>query len=193
MEEKSIFSNKKFVAILIATLVSLIAYIFITSTKSTNPVPYENEIELEVPKNEMELRIDELKQEKTELETLDINYEDSATQYYQLEITNRDEFIDPLLSNWRVNMYKELYSYGLQYEIEPLVVTNLNIAINPIDEAYTDFYFEWQNEEKTLVVVSYDIKKNVSVINHTDYTKDDIMNEVWLYQEGVPAIRDIVE
>lgn len=193
MNEESIFKNKKFVAILVLVAIVMGAYIFITSTKSSNIVPYENDIEQEVPKSEMEMLIEELKEEKTELEALDIDYNESVTQYYKLDITNREQFIDPLLSAWRVNMYRELYSYGLQYEIEPLVVTNLNIAINPTDEAYTDFYFEWQNEEKTLVVVSYDIKKNVSVINHTYYTKDDIMNEVWLYQEGVPAIRDIEE
>lgn len=192
MEEKKIWENKQFLIMLAVALIGVITLIW-SGTKDNKELDKLVEQEESVELSENEQLINELKsQEIVEMDHTEVTLVDSPVEFGEFTITNKEEYVDPIAGNWRYRIIQVLYSYAQQEGIDSLEATNVNISINQTDDVYTDFFFEYGDEDNTMVVVSYHMVDKTCIIAPSEYTKEEVEKEVWVYGNA-PAIRDVDE
>lgn len=192
MQEKKIWENKQFLIMLAVALIGVIALIW-SGNKNNSELEALIEQEEIQELSENELLIQGLKnQEVPDMNNTEVTLIESAVEYGEFKITNKEEFVDPIAGQWRYKFIQILYSYAQQEGIDTLEAVNVNISINQTDDVYTDFFFEYGDEDNTMVVVSYHMIDKTCIIAPTEYTKEEVEQEVWVYGDA-PAIRDIEE
>lgn len=192
MNEKKIWENKKFLALLTVAILGIVALMWSGGKDKEELESLVEQEEIE-ELSETEILINQLKSEEViEMNNVEVTLIEYADQYGQFTITNKDEYVDPIAGQWRYRFIQLLYSYAQQVGIDSLEAFNVNISINPINDVYTDFFFEYGDADNTMVVVSYNMIDKTCIIAPTEYTKEEVEQEVWVYGD-TPAIRDIEE
>ena len=123
--------------------------------------------------------------------------EDSRTteepvQEESIEIQYSSDYIRPVLGEQSNLVNQALQEYCTANHVPASRADCLNCTIPLDDPAKTVFFLELQNEEKTLLQAIYDPESRSVLIEPSEYTKEEILNESWSTQEA-PAVRDVEE
>ncbi len=158
-------------------------------------VTIESELNQEVAEREAEIEGlltegDEYEAIVNELEPLELC--DDILAFSEFTVTNHEEYITPLVGAWGYTIIQGLYSYAVQYDIDTLEATCIGVGVNQDITEQTDFYMELGDTDQTILVVTYNPTEKAVYIQESDYTKEEILNEVWYY-EDMPEVRDVEE
>lgn len=135
---------------------------------------------------------DPQKTEETAKDGEDSRTNEELVQKDSIEIQHSSDYIRPVLGEQSILVNQSLQDYCTANYVQASRADCLNCTI-PLDApAKTVFFLELQNEEKTLLQAVYDPESRSVLIEPSEYTKEEILNESWSTQEA-PAVRDVEE
>ena len=105
-------------------------------------------------------------------------------------IKNLDEFAAPMLKENTKILEESLLSFLPTIVTEDLNCEIIHVAIPDVDANLFWFFLEVEGEKK-FVLISYDREKKEAETSWTEYTKSEILDEVWTGY--VQNIRDVQE
>lgn len=117
---------------------------------------------------------------------------EESVQEESIEIQYSSDYIRPVLGEQSNLVNQSLQKYCTANHVPASRADCLNCTIPLNDPAKTVFFLELQNEEKTLLQAIYDPESRSVLIEPSEYTKEEILNESWSTQEA-PAVRDLEE
>lgn len=106
-------------------------------------------------------------------------------------IHDQEIYMKPVMQLYSFRANERVLTYTERYVPDATEATCLNAGVSEQNVRYTNFYLELNDSECTLLVVEWnpDIR-DVSVRECVEYTKEEILHEVW-NQDGGPEIRDV--
>lgn len=120
------------------------------------------------------------------------NIQEEEEQQIQIEILHSSEYIKPVLNSGSYLVNLALQEYCEDHAIQISRAECLNCMIPVEDPVKTKFFLELQDEAKTLVQAVYNPEDQKVVVELSDYTREEILSEVWT-TDGAPTIRDVEE
>lgn len=189
-------TNKKHVLIgaIVFFLVILILFVVIKKQadvyREKKAIEKTEKEELEKSK-EKELKIEEEIKKKEAREEEVGGYLSPPKEMF-IEIENKKEFVTPVMNAWQYLLHDSIAYFVEEEELDVTKATCLNCAVSIYAPENTDFYLELNDKDKTLIVATYSPKEKVVAVDYTEYTKQEILDEVWV-NDGAPPIRDIEE
>jgi len=127
----------------------------------------------------------------SEKETSDDD-EQSSSGFLIFDVSNRKEHIDPAMGNWAYKMNEALASFVMDNYIDATSAESIESNIPAADKSLIEFYLELNNEEKTMVIATYNTVDRSVMIEITELSKEEIKQKVQM-PNGEPAIRDVQE
>ncbi len=108
-----------------------------------------------------------------------------------ITIHDQDVYMKPVMQLYSFRANERVLTYTKRYVPDATEATCLNAGASEQNVRYTNFYLELNDPDQTLLVVEWnpDIR-DVSVRECIEYTKEDILNEVW-NRDGGPEVRDV--
>ena len=108
-----------------------------------------------------------------------------------ITIHDQDVYMKPVMQLYSFRANERVLTYTQRYVPDATEATCLNAGASEQNVRYTNFYLELNDPDQTLLVVEWnpDIR-DVSVRECIEYTKEDILNEVW-NRDGGPEVRDV--
>lgn len=106
-------------------------------------------------------------------------------------IHDQEIYMKPVMQLYSFRANERVLTYTERYVPDATEATCLNAGVCEQNVRYTNFYLELNDSKCTLLVVEWnpDIR-DVAVRECVEYTKEEILHEVW-NQDGGPAIRDV--
>ncbi|WP_287492379.1 hypothetical protein [Sellimonas sp.] len=130
--------------------------------------------------------------EETAKDGEDSRMNEELVQKEFIEIQHSGDYIRPVLGEQSNLVNQALQKYCTENQVQASWADCLNCTIPLDDPAKTVFFLELQNEEKAPLQAVYDPESRSVLIEPSEYTKEEILNESWSIQEA-PAVRDVEE
>ena len=102
---------------------------------------------------------------------------ESNTSILIFEITNRDEYIEPILKQWSYMANQGLAKYVQSAELE---VTKATCFETEMLNGETVFYFECNDQEQTTLELTYNHNDRVVEVKESDYSRGDMLEKARL-------------
>lgn len=110
---------------------------------------------------------------------------------YTIPIEGAEEYLEPIMNWWQYKLYERLETYVERYVPEATKAVCIGSAPCETNSDIIYFYMELNDRRNTLIEAEYDVNlKEVTVREHTTYTREEIIDEVWI-TGSEPAIRDL--
>ncbi len=196
-QEKKNWKFYLLIGFVIILLIGLMVISFFQGKKETPRQATEAEL-TGVEEGEQQREESESEAQKEEIQKIDVlpkvDKENDVPHVAGAEnilIHDQEIYMKPVMQLYSFRANERVLTYTERYVPDATEATCLNAGVSEQNVMYTNFYLELNDSECTLLVVEWnpDIR-DVSVRECVEYTKEEILNEVW-NQDGGPEIRDV--
>lgn len=122
----------------------------------------------------------------------DMQNKNQANKENGFSVRNADVYIKSAIKDNVSIVIKAVENYCLEKGLDVKSAECINCAIPSDHPLSTEFFFELDNAEHSVVQAIYDPRTKMVSVAPSEFTKEEILNEIWI-TDGAPTIRDVQE